>query len=95
MVVPASTLTRARHIALQQGLQYVYTGNVHDTRGGTTFCRDCGEALIITTAERARDLDVRPVHVHAMALGGTRVGEFYENSLDWTENAFWVALQGL
>jgi pyruvate formate lyase activating enzyme len=44
---PASTLTRARTIALNEGLQYVYTGNVHDTAGGTTFCRACGEALIV------------------------------------------------
>ena len=56
---------------------------------------DCGEALIITTAERARDLPVKPVYIHAMSLGGTRVGEFYENTLGWTENAFWVALNGL
>jgi acetyl-CoA acetyltransferase len=56
---------------------------------------DCGEALVITTAERARDLDVKPVYVHAMSLGGARVGEFYENTLGWTENAFWVALDGL
>jgi acetyl-CoA acetyltransferase len=56
---------------------------------------DCGEALIITTAERARDLDVTPVYVHAMSLGGSRVGEFYESTLGWTENAFWVAMQGL
>ena len=35
---PAATLTRAREIAMREGLQYVYTGNVHDTDGGTTFC---------------------------------------------------------
>jgi acetyl-CoA acetyltransferase len=56
---------------------------------------DCGEALVLTTAERARDLPVKPVYIHAMSLGGTRVGEFYENTLGWTENAFWVALEGL
>jgi len=28
-----------RAIALQAGLHYVYTGNVHDTDGGTTYCR--------------------------------------------------------
>jgi acetyl-CoA acetyltransferase len=56
---------------------------------------DCGEAVILTTPERARDLDVKPVYIHAMSLGGTRVGEFYENSLDWTETAHWVALDGL
>lgn len=56
---------------------------------------DCGEAVIITTAERARDLDVKPVYIHAMSLGGSRIGEFYENTLGWTENAFWVAMKGL
>jgi Pyruvate-formate lyase-activating enzyme len=35
---PASTLSRARDIALKAGLHYVYTGNVHDTAGGTTAC---------------------------------------------------------
>src|SRR6185295_14803980 len=33
---PASTLTRARKIALDEGLHYVYTGNVHDATGGST-----------------------------------------------------------
>jgi acetyl-CoA acetyltransferase len=56
---------------------------------------DCGEAVIITTAERARDLSAKPVLIHAMSLGGSRVGEFYENTLGWTENAFWIALKGL
>jgi len=44
---PAATLTRARNIARQEGLQYVYTGNVHDIEGGTTFCAGCGEQLIV------------------------------------------------
>ena len=43
---PASTLTRARRIALDEGLHYVYTGNVHDREGGTTFCPKCRTALI-------------------------------------------------
>lgn len=56
---------------------------------------DCAEAHVITTAERARDLPNKPVYIHAMSLGGTRCGEFYENTLSWTENAHWVAAQGL
>ncbi|OHV30428.1 MULTISPECIES: thiolase family protein [Pseudofrankia] len=56
---------------------------------------DCGEALIITTAERARDLCHEPVYIHAMSLGGSRVGEYYDNSLGWTENALWISLAGL
>lgn len=43
---PASTLTRARNIALGHGLHYVYTGNVHDTEGGSTNCPHCGNAVI-------------------------------------------------
>ncbi|RDE24137.1 AmmeMemoRadiSam system radical SAM enzyme [Motiliproteus coralliicola] len=43
---PAATLTRAREIGLACGLHYVYTGNVHDRRGGSTFCPDCGSMLI-------------------------------------------------
>jgi pyruvate formate lyase activating enzyme len=44
---PASTLSRARRIALNAGLHYVYTGNVHDTAGGTTSCPNCTEPLIV------------------------------------------------
>jgi pyruvate formate lyase activating enzyme len=43
----AETLTRARAIARRAGLNYVYTGNVHDTEGGTTFCAGCGAALVV------------------------------------------------
>ncbi|MCF7991439.1 MAG: AmmeMemoRadiSam system radical SAM enzyme [Thiohalocapsa sp.] len=43
---PASTLTRARAIATQQGVRYAYTGNVQDADGGSTFCHDCGHLLI-------------------------------------------------
>ncbi len=43
---PARTLTRAREIAIANGLHYVYTGNVHDSTGGSTWCRNCGELLI-------------------------------------------------
>ena len=44
---PAATLTRSREIALREGIRYVYTGNVHDRTGGTTFCPACAQPLII------------------------------------------------
>jgi pyruvate formate lyase activating enzyme len=44
---PAGTLTRARAIAMRAGLHYVYTGNVHDREGGTTYCPACNAALIV------------------------------------------------
>jgi pyruvate formate lyase activating enzyme len=43
---PPETLTRAREIALRNGVRYAYTGNVHDTSGGSTYCHACGNLLI-------------------------------------------------
>jgi pyruvate formate lyase activating enzyme len=43
---PPATLTRARAIAREVGLRYVYTGNVHDLEGGTTLCPSCGAKVI-------------------------------------------------
>ena len=43
---PKETLSRARRIALKNGIRYAYTGNVHDPEGDTTLCHRCGEALI-------------------------------------------------
>jgi pyruvate formate lyase activating enzyme len=45
-VTPPSTLDRARKIAIRNGLRYVYTGNVHDEQGGSTYCHHCGHRLI-------------------------------------------------
>jgi pyruvate formate lyase activating enzyme len=43
---PAATLTSARRLAMGNGLRYVYTGNVHDEEGGSTYCHECGQPLI-------------------------------------------------
>jgi pyruvate formate lyase activating enzyme len=43
---PPATLQRARRIALDAGLHYVYTGNVHDRAGDATYCPGCGQAVI-------------------------------------------------
>jgi pyruvate formate lyase activating enzyme len=44
---PAVTLRRAREIAQANGLRFVYTGNVHDDEGGTTYCPGCGTAVVV------------------------------------------------
>ncbi|MDV6346875.1 AmmeMemoRadiSam system radical SAM enzyme [Nitrosomonas sp. Is35] len=44
---PPETLIRARQIALDAGLHYVYTGNVHHIEGDTTYCPGCGSAVIV------------------------------------------------
>ncbi|WP_415923097.1 AmmeMemoRadiSam system radical SAM enzyme [Steroidobacter sp.] len=43
---PASTLTRARNIGRANGLHYVYTGNVHDSAGASTYCTGCKKRVI-------------------------------------------------
>jgi pyruvate formate lyase activating enzyme len=43
---PASTLGRARDIALRNGVRYAFTGNVHDLAGGSTICHHCGATLV-------------------------------------------------
>ncbi|WP_028484552.1 AmmeMemoRadiSam system radical SAM enzyme [Thioalkalivibrio sp. ALE17] len=43
---PIETLQRARRIAREQGLHHVYTGNVHDADGQSTWCAGCGQRLI-------------------------------------------------
>ncbi len=43
---PVATLTRARDIAIRNGLHYVYTGNVHDRVGSSTYCTQCGACVI-------------------------------------------------
>jgi len=55
---PGTTLMRARRIAQEEGLKHVYTGNVHDTEGGTTFCAECHAALIVRDWHRILRYDV-------------------------------------
>ena len=43
---PPQTLRMARRIATEAGIRYVYTGNIHDPVGQTTYCHGCGAALI-------------------------------------------------
>jgi len=43
---PLATLHRARDIARKAGLYYVYTGNVHDALGSSTWCPKCDELLV-------------------------------------------------
>jgi pyruvate formate lyase activating enzyme len=43
---PPQTLKMARRIAIEAGLRYVYTGNIHDGVGQSTYCHGCGTTLI-------------------------------------------------
>lgn len=43
---PKAALSRARAIAMDNGLLHVYTGNVRDPEGSTSFCTNCATAVI-------------------------------------------------
>jgi pyruvate formate lyase activating enzyme len=57
---PPATLTRARRIAMNEGLRYVYTGNVHDATGGSTYCSGCARPIIVRDWYRIGDYQVTP-----------------------------------
>jgi pyruvate formate lyase activating enzyme len=43
---PVATLRKAREIGLEEGLNYVYEGNIPGEGGENTYCPRCGEELI-------------------------------------------------
>ncbi len=72
---PPATLSAARRIAQEHGLHHVYTGNVHDLEGGTTFCKTCGEKLIVRDGYRIRDYRLDE-HGHCQHCGTALAGRF-------------------
>jgi pyruvate formate lyase activating enzyme len=43
---PVATLTRFRKLAMEEGIHYVYVGNVPGHEGNNTYCHGCGKLLI-------------------------------------------------
>jgi pyruvate formate lyase activating enzyme len=72
---PASTLIRARNIAIQAGLRYVYTGNVHHEEGDTTFCPNCQAPLIVRDWYQIKQYRLTPVG-HCPDCGSAIAGRF-------------------
>jgi pyruvate formate lyase activating enzyme len=79
---PAATLTRARNIAQAEGLNYVYTGNVHDIKGGTTFCPGCAKPLIARDWHEILSYDVTPEGA-CKYCGTTIPGRFERFDRQW------------
>jgi pyruvate formate lyase activating enzyme len=44
---PIASLMKAREIALNAGMKYVYTGNVPGTDTDNTFCPNCSKAVVV------------------------------------------------
>jgi pyruvate formate lyase activating enzyme len=79
---PSATLQMARRIARESGVRYAYTGNVHDSDGGSTWCPTCNQLLIERDWYRLGEwnLDATGNCSHC----GTRVaGQFEASPGDW------------
>lgn len=79
---PAATLTRARAIALKNGLHYCYTGNVHDRIGGSTWCPGCG-ALVIERDWYVLGAWNLNAAGHCLSCGTAIPGKFAGKPGDW------------
>jgi len=75
---PKETLSRARAIAQEAGLLYVYTGNVHDQAGDATLCPGCGRPVIARDWYEILDyrLDEAGRCLYCQTVVAGRFGEF-------------------
>jgi len=79
---PMQTLVAAREIALNNGVRYVYTGNVHDKKGESTYCHHCGEMLIGRDWYVLSDWNLEN-NGHCKSCGTLCVGIFENQSGTW------------
>jgi pyruvate formate lyase activating enzyme len=78
---PPETLTRACKIARRAGLQFVYTGNVHDPEGQSTYCPRCGTTVI--ERDGYEILEYYLVAGRCASCGESILGCFDEIPGDW------------
>jgi pyruvate formate lyase activating enzyme len=55
---PERTVARAREIGMEEGLRFVYTGNVRGGEGESTLCPGCGATVIGRTGFQVGKMDV-------------------------------------
>jgi pyruvate formate lyase activating enzyme len=73
---PPETLTRARDISRSKGIRYVFTGNIHDPEGGSTWCPGCGRCVIARDWYQLGEYHIRD---GACAFCGTEIAGRFEN----------------
>jgi len=67
---PIATLDRARKVAMDAGLRYVYVGNVPFHEGSNTYCPKCGKVVIKRVGYKT---DVSQLRDGACASCGTKI----------------------
>jgi pyruvate formate lyase activating enzyme len=88
---PASTLKRARRIALDAGLHYVYVGNVHDSEGDSTYCPACGTRVVERDWYQLGEWNLT-AGGHCGHCGHRIAGVFEERPGDWGPRRLPVAM---
>ena len=89
---PAATLTRAREIAINNGIRYAYTGNVHDKSGESTYCPHCGERVIGRDWYVLSDWNLTDKG-HCTSCGTQIAGVFDDRPGDWGSRRLPVRLK--
>lgn len=79
---PFETLKNAREIAISNGLYYVYTGNVHDSIGSSTYCHHCSKRVIERDWYKLGQYDVDSTG-HCMHCGSQLHGHFEAQAGHW------------
>ncbi len=89
---PPATLIRARDIALKQGLHYIYTGNVHNIEGDTTFCPGCHSPLIVRDWYQIKQYRLTD-DAHCPDCGFHLAGRFDKKAGDFGARRIPIAIQ--
>ncbi len=89
---PASTLVRARDIARQQGLHFVYSGGP-ERAGSSTHCPGCHAALIERDGHAIRRYRLAP-DGHCPDCGTHVAGRFPPRAGDFGDRTIPVAIEG-
>ena len=83
---PAATLTRARDIAIGNGVRHAFTGNVSDEVGGSSWCHACGGLLIARDRYELGEFHVRVDESGAAACAHCAAplpGRFEQRAGEW------------
>jgi pyruvate formate lyase activating enzyme len=62
---PIETLERLMDVARDEGMRYVYCGNVPGHESETTYCPDCGDPVIVREGFAVREKHLGPDHTCA------------------------------
>ena len=90
---PPETLRRARVIAMEHGVRFAYTGNVHDRAGDTTLCPHCHAPVIERDWYELLSYELDE-HGACKRCGTTIPGVFAQSAGTWGRRRMPVTLGG-